>query len=939
MNKLLKPQWLFIVNTLPLLVLFFLLYGQYSVIKTLLSEENIRLWKIYGLSIGGLGLLNFVYALYLTVKKQFVSVFYGAIALVAYVVYIYFYAVNVNDIVPLNIPSWMLSESVFLYVGTFLMPSIAYALAVLVTHFTPDAQNRQPWISFLIAIGIPVVGYLFVLLVLPLWQNVDSDFFIHAFMVLFIVATLIFFFFLVRGFFIMVNKSTSYWKKHQLLWKIPIALVLPILGLMVNNGILFPDRSFSHNVGVFGNFNHYWFYILALINGILICLPNLDNKLYRLLLFIGRSLTFAYTLYFFLVFLPFLPLSVVAIIAIGTGFLMLAPIMLFILHTHELLNDFRFLSHTFPKQNLVLVAVLGFLVIPGLITANYLNNKKVLNETLEYIYNPDDLKSYKINTKALKQTLNIVRSHKDRSWNFIFDESKMPYLSAYFNWLVLDNLTLSDSKINKIERIFFGENNVSLPFDNISNESVKITNITTSSVYDTSQKVWKSQVDLEISNEKDAWFSEYYTVFELPEACWISDYYLFVEDKKEKGILSEKKSAMWLFASIRNERKDPGILYYLTGNRVSFRVFPFSANEVRKTGIEFLHKEPIELSIDNHYISLGNPEETVYENIETEHAIFISGREKQKLQPIQRQPYFHFLIDVSKDKNAYVEDYITRINKALSDNPKLAKNAKLSFVNMYSKTFSIDESWEQYLRSYPFEGGFYLDRGIKKSLSKTYRDKNYPVFVTVTDTLENAIINNNFADFKCAFPESDLFFNLSPDAVLHAHSLVKNPLIQLPDSFPYSFKQSVLVYKLSDDVSAYVPNNNEPSIILKHDVFDLKQTSIKEKHWLSGLDMQAKWMSQTLHPQSSDKDWVNLVKCSFLSGIMTPVTSYLVVENEAQKAVLQKKQKQVLSGNKALDVDEETSNMSEPSLWILLVLFTLMVCYKKGIFRKIYTCK
>jgi hypothetical protein len=62
---------------------------------------------------------------------------------------------------------------------------------------------------------------------------------------------------------------------------------------------------------------------------------------------------------------------------------------------------------------------------------------------------------------------------------------------------------------------------------------------------------------------------------------------------------------------------------------------------------------------------------------------------------------------------------------------------------------------------------------------------------------------------------------------------------------------------------------------------------------------------------------------------MTPVTSYLVVENEAQKAILKKKQEQALSNNKSLDLDEDTQRMSEPSLWILTILFGLIFLYKQ----------
>jgi hypothetical protein len=62
---------------------------------------------------------------------------------------------------------------------------------------------------------------------------------------------------------------------------------------------------------------------------------------------------------------------------------------------------------------------------------------------------------------------------------------------------------------------------------------------------------------------------------------------------------------------------------------------------------------------------------------------------------------------------------------------------------------------------------------------------------------------------------------------------------------------------------------------------------------------------------------------------MTPLTSYLVVENEAQKTALKKKQEQTLSSNKSLDTSEDAQRMSEPGLWLLAVLFGLILLYKQ----------
>ncbi len=932
MKNLLNPKWLFIINTLPILILFILLYGQFNIIKTLLDENSIQLWTSFGLSLGILGLLNFSFAIYLTLNKKHIPIWYSPLAFLCYIPFIYLYAYYLDDIIPFSIPQWMVSGNIFMYVGTFLMPTLAYALFILVAYFTSTDKEHKAGINFLITIAIPILGYLFIQIILPLWKPIDRQFSTHVFLILIIVSTLVFLFFLVRGIFILVTQKAAIWQNYQLAWKIPIAIIFPLLGLAVNNGYILNTFG-TNDIGIFGDFNNAWFYILAVINGILVCLPNLEYKAYRLVLFIGRSLTFAYTFYFFLVFLPFLPLSVIAIIAFGMGFLMLTPLLLSVIHVIELSNDIKYLKTLFSKRQITGISILSFLVIPVFITISYLSDKSVLDETLTYLYSPDYSKQYNIDKTSLQKTLNIIRSHKDRRGNGggLFGEGT-PYLSAYFNWIVMDNLTLSDAKINFIEQVFFGKTSFQLRPENIQNQNVQISNISTNSTYDQTQNAWKSWVDLEITNQSQNGLAEYATTIDVPTGCWISDYYLYVGDKKEPGILAEKKAAMWIFSQIRNRKRDPGILYYLTGNKVAFRVFPFLKNEVRKTGIEFLHKEPIKLTIDNHTLELGTSAETKYENIETENLIYISAKHKESLKSVHRQPYFHFLIDVSKDKRRYSADFIKRIERILETYKLLSKNAQISFVNSYVNTTSLEKDWKEQYKNQPFENGFYLDRAIKTTLFEAYQNnsKSYPIIVVLTDNIQNAILDKDFSDFKFTFPESNRFFNLDENSNLQEYSLVGNPSTPQPEILrDCMFCDTVLAYQLSNDSLVYLANNDEPSIILKKGVFDVPTTVIQAKNWQSALTMHGQWITQILHPETSDKEWLNLVKYSFLSKIMTPVTSYIVVENEAQKAMLKKKQEQALASNKSFDLGENTQRMSEPSLTLLMILLGFALWFKE----------
>jgi hypothetical protein len=554
-----------------------------------------------------------------------------------------------------------------------------------------------------------------------------------------------------------------------------------------------------------------------------------------------------------------------------------------------------------------------------------------LNQTLDYIYNPDYSKDYEINRVSLGKTLNEVKHHKDRSRDVIFG-SRTPYLTSYFNWLVLDNLTLSDTKINTVERVFFGGAPSKLRPENIQNDMVEITRISARSTFDGSQNAWLSWIDFEIENKSDdARLAEYATIIELPEGSWISDYYLHVGSKKEFGILAEKKSAMWVFSNIRNENRDPGILYYLTGNRVSFRVFPFAKRETRKTGIQILHKESIDFFLDGYTIKLGNEGELISNDGKaTGNVIYVSAKQKQALKQIQRKPYFHFLLDISKNREKDIEDFTKRIEQVLEMNKSLSENAKISFVNSYQKTIPISNDWKDVYRSQIFEGGFYLERGLKTSLFKSYKSNSqtYPVFVVVTDSIQKAVLDKDFSDLKMTFPESDLFFTVNRIGKLQPHSLISDPVEQLADTLKYSFEQTVLEYGV-ENKKFYLPDNNRPSIILKNDIFEVPEQNIKEKHWQSALTMQGKWMSQVLHPETSEKGWLSLVKFSFLSKVMTPVTSYLVVENEAQKAILKKKQQQVLASNKSLDLGDDVQRMTEPSFVLVAGLLGIVLWYRQ----------
>lgn len=913
MKNLLNPKWLILIHIIPIALLFCIYYGEFQTIKTLLKEDTLELWYNFGITLFILFIGNITYILFCIANKNKVSFYYALTVLTIYSSYLYIYSNYSHKIIPRSIPRWMLSRNTDLYIGTFLMPTLAYALFVIVISLTNLEKKHKAWKSFSLSLSVPLIAYIFAQIILPFWKPVSYNFKQHVLIILAVIAVIIFLFFLIRSIYILSLNKGKNSRNLYFASKFAFALICPLIGLCLNQGL----------GGVFGDFTSLWFYIITFLNGVLICLPPFEDKRYRLLLYIGRCITLSFTCYFFIVFLPFLPISVIAILAFGIGLLMLSPLALFIIHIQELTRDYSFLKNHLTKTKLITITLLGFIIIPTIITLSFKYDKTILHETLDYVYAPDYSKDYNINKKSLKKTMAIISKNRSRSSGFSMNR-QIPYITPYFNWLVLDNLMLSNSKIKTIKNIFFKSEPFKIRPERLRNKDVDISNIHSNSTYNPKDQSWTSWIDIEITNSNQNNFtSEYATTIDLPDGCWINDYYLYVRDRKEMGILAEKKSAMWIFSQIRNINRDPGLLHYLTGNKVSFRVFPFTKNEIRKTGIQFIHKDPVTINIDNHKLVLGKAKMESKITEDNKHAIYVSAKQKERLKKVQRTPYYHFIIDTSKDKNSLTDNYIKSINNFLANSKLNIKNAKLSYTNSFSSTQNFTSEWENELKTQHFEGGFFLERAIKKIFFNAYTNtsNNYPIIVVVTDNMLDAIVSKNFSNFKFAYPESNLFYHLNTLGYLASHNLDKTPKQFINDKTTVSLKNKVLAWPNANNAKTYLPDNNKPSIILNSFNFEINPNLIEPLNWNSGLKIQGKWLLGVLYPKQAESNWNNNVKMSFNSGIMTPLTSYIVVETEAQKETLLKKQNEVLASKKSLDLNEQTQRMSEPEFLLILIIF------------------
>lgn len=927
MQKFLNPRWIFAVNTFPVALVMVLFYGQFKIIKSLLNDENLTLWYNFGAALLVLWFVFLTIAFAHIYFRKTLGWWYGLFALVVNIVFVYVYLDNVHNIIPSTVPSWMVPFESRLYIGTFLMPSMVHALFTFVLSLTPKPNETNIWTSIFAALIVPIGWFIFEQILEPLWRNLDLHFNFHVTVILSIVALLFFLFFLARVVFIFVEKRGKHYKLAQQIFLVFVALVFPLLGLLLNNGVFSAQNSLPDYV--FGNFSSMWFYILAVVNGLLLLFPEPQTPNGTFTIFVGRMTLMPFTFYFFLVFLPFLPFSVFAIVIFGLGFLMLTPLLLFIVQVSALSRGYERLKTQFSKAKIAIFGLLALSVLPIGVTINYLNDKHELNLALEYLYAPNFAENKRINIHSLQQTIAHIKSNKQRNW--LFESNQKPYLSTYYNHLVLNNLTLSDAKLTRIERVFFNLPEPPVrPGMNIG-PRVEITSVNTKSTFSPKNKSWHTWVDLELTNNSEIGQTEYATTLHLPTGCWITDYYLYVEDLKKEGILAEKKAATWIYNQIRRINRDPGILFYDDGGNLQFRVFPFRANEIRKTGFEIIHKNPEQITIDGRIIQLGDSLEAAPQIISTPLATYIPAKAKNELKSFTRTPYLHFIIDGSLDGKAQFSQNKKLLKDWLTKNATALKNAKVSLAGTFSTTKDFDGKLEDVAENHTFMGGFFAERVIQQALITQYQKQptQYPVFVLVDVDIENVILGNVFHELKNCFPEGGIFYSLSANGVLKAHQLLKNPKMGIEVSHLALDSISTKIFNTKSGKTVYLSDNEESEVIGIETFPELNADDYHSKKWEDAVQLQARINHHAMHPDVAAAEWHETVRSSFKTNLLLPVTSYIVLENEAQEKALLRKQQEILNGKKALDAGEEVLSMSEPKWYVVLLLFLLFISYRK----------
>ncbi|VAX36412.1 hypothetical protein MNBD_UNCLBAC01-222 [hydrothermal vent metagenome] len=971
-----KPVFILLVYILPQVVLLSINLWSYWLISDEVLPEKVHIaYSILAAEMGLLCVAFFVW-LYSWAKKSMIGLIWNAVFLVTHIGYLWYMSSNLWHLIPNNIEPWILDQGMLIfYQFTFIMPGLFYAGLRLACFDLKIKKFSDVGFSILITILAPVTYYTLFIGVGRYFRSVGWKFSELLAIIFFVGTTVVAFVGLIRLVVLTYNYIRSKGDLTQIIFAVIIAIVGPIAGLLLNKTIPFP-----------ANFQTPWVYVLAIINGLIVIIPNVKKTDGHGYLLFARTATYPFTFYFFLVFLPFLPISLPAIFAVGMGFLILVPVVLFLLHTKKIHDNFKICHQAHGILFSMLLVLFGLSLLPGYFTYQAIQDKAALKSALKYVYSPNYKKDfvYKGSVKSIQRTLINLKQFKDGI--------QLPYLSGFYNRMVFEGMVLPDKKIHYLYKLFVGEElkkELAQPawgFDGFlrgdrgrrlgvrpasRDRNVALTSfeIETENLKD----ITKSRIHLKMNNLSESDTAEFFRELNIPQSVLITDFQLMVNDEMVPGRIFEKRAALWVYHMIRDfTRRDPGILTYKSPERVHFNIYPFLKNQTREAILEFTFPQGL-----NPVIQFGNDSIFLDKERSMDTPIFLSQVEKntaaiiipknklKQLHSIEQKAYLHFILDFSKGTEELEDRYIAQILDVI----KKYGDQTIGFGRLSAANYNLQEATPSYIDlghknqikdalnkiSIEHQGSLNLGRVIKHHLTqerkpiemKGYSIEPYPLFVVITNNQSRVLEVKDMDFFQTLLPYENEY-------------LVSTEVGHIDKKYLWSQQRGEVAEEMIvlsfGDVVSYIPAEaNQPFTIefkgnFEEGVLKVLNPSNKQfeninnikimdsdTEYVDGLKLNLENMEILHNPAIFEQSLSSIVDSSRELGIMSPSTSFIIVERSSQWKILKIKEKQRLATTEGLEFEEDFDTPS-PSVYILLILLFVWYFLRNrlyiGLFKK-----
>ncbi|MHC4243970.1 MAG: MSEP-CTERM sorting domain-containing protein [Planctomycetota bacterium] len=949
-DKFAKPLFLLWVMILPQVVLALINFSSWRLVSGEMSPSQKRLAYLVFACEAVILIAAICTITILQYLKRSLNLIACLILFLVHIAYLWLITAYLHRMLPQSVTTWiLLPDEVLYYQYILMMPVIFYTGLRLSCFKLPVHRVIDVLITIATLILVPLCSYLLMNVLNSFFWDLDIPTLILI--ILFIGATVI-----TMMAFLRVLTFIYIWlnefRAGHLFLLLAVGLAGPLGGLVTNIAIPFPCDFQSVSV-----------YVLAVINGLVLLLAFRQGSKKEAFTWVARCIMYPFSLYFFLVFLPFLPLSLFAMIVFGSGFLILAPTALFIVHTRKIVDEGKRVANLLGPKITLLLFVAAFAVIPAIITLEALLDRHALMRAVDVVYNPDYEKA-KIDIKpaSVKRSLLKLRDNKDG----IF----LPFISTYYSKVVFNGMVLPDHKMNDIYMMFFGRE---IPKNDspdrfgfvlgrrlsfrgrmvrMPERNVEITDIEIEERQE--GEFIAADIQLTLTN-KGAGQSEFVSNIQLGQGVMVSGYWLDVEEKKVNGHIFEKKAAMWIYHMIRDvTRRDPGLLIYKSENLLKLSVFPFDKDQQRLTGIELIYPAGMKSSvrIAGRIVEIGADTDQKQEKIlliktaQNNTSVILSDKILDDLPFLQRKPYLHFIVDSSANADKTFDSFGKRIAQIAADFGQTDR-FRITLTNYESSDLKdrmisineIDRIMKNTAAKPPrFRGAFCYERAIKQKLldfHSTAMTVNVPIYVVIMASGSKTVSIGDMSSFERFVPDVGKYYIASDNGKLLAvkfsnkesiESEIKIPdpvvLLACGDSVAVCTKKSGWAFadfpEGRDVLKVYGPDdmsfrNFENVTALNSDLLYAK-----------GLAAWQKYRNTVYSPYTINDQLPEIVKMSADCGIMTPATSYIVLENTAQLEMLKRKEKHSLSSNQALEFDEFMESPAPPVIFLAPFVFALL---------------
>lgn len=862
-----------------------------------------------------------------------------------------------DDLLPRSVTTWMLEPPEFLYYQFALVMPALFAFGLRLAAFDlPVTRAADSGITLGALVGIPVTT--FAALHVFSWLQHRS-----------VVGTILFVLMVGATVLVLLAFLRTLLLVHLGLKRLPAAdtvlavaagLAAPLGGLWLNHYIPFPYDFQAPSV-----------YVLATVNGLMLLLPPGRTDTQRLATFLLRAATYTFTLYFFVVFLPFLPLALLAMIAFGAGFLILAPTLLFIIHTRRLWEEGRALA---ASQGVARIAILGtaaVLTLPLGFTGRALLHKLALNQGIEAAFEPDLTTGVaSVDPPTVRHALERLQSLKRGLY--------LPFLSDAYDWLVFDGMVLPDHKIDRIAQTVLGEPlkpaTRSRDFDLFSGNSgrrgrvqpwsrqaepdrrVDVEAVTAHARTD--GDLTRTTVDLTLRN-RGADRSEYVGHLRVPDGALVTGYWLTIGTERVQGQLVERKAAQWIYHMIRDTtRRDPGLLVYQTDRDLELRIYPFTAGETRATSIEFTFPRTLHpaLAVGDRTVALADaanaaPSSEILRVPAGASAewLIVPPEAAAELPAVVRQPYLHLIVDRSARAAGAGEAIAAQMRAVHRQFPGFTgyrvSLANFEFRPLTEATATFDEALAQLEHAdasvLPFRGGFCPERAIKGALLREVATNTaaggplaVPLFVVIPAPGSTPLAEGDLAPFARHVPDAAAYWVAVTNETLACHPFRETDaawLLTQPLPPVCVFEAGGRVAACPADLGGAValprgtgagPRVYNPTLGVL-EAIEARELAPGSAYAI-GAEAWECYRASLAHPGVGNDPRAELLRLGYASGVLTPSTSYIVLENDAQREMLRRKEQQALGARAAYEFDEFLESPAPAWWWFLPLLLVLL---------------